>query len=197
MLNDGQNMTKIHSFISATLFISITRLRFSKTWRRISKIIRWIIWDLMSIKSLYSKKHFQLIELALSYQTKRCLKYYLGREQSFDKGFRVQFSIFWKLANLSVALLKKRVLPYIKFYFKRVTPINLNTGVFYLVTFLKPLVKWKVFATFIQNLGTMIPPYRTSKNGTQFKKLYFYFVLLCIVVSVLFDKLWLTDRALQ
>ena len=32
--------------------------------------------------------------LALPYLTKRCLKYYLGREQSFDKGFRVQFSIF-------------------------------------------------------------------------------------------------------
>ena len=34
------------------------------------------------------------LKLALPYLTKRCLKYYLGREQSFDKGFRVQFSIF-------------------------------------------------------------------------------------------------------
>ena len=34
------------------------------------------------------------LKLALPYLTKRCLKYYLGREQSFDKGSRVQFSIF-------------------------------------------------------------------------------------------------------
>ena len=34
------------------------------------------------------------LKLVLPYQTKRCLKYYLGREQSFDKGFRVQFSKF-------------------------------------------------------------------------------------------------------
>ena len=34
------------------------------------------------------------LKLALPYLTKKCLKYYLGREQSFDKGFRVQFSIF-------------------------------------------------------------------------------------------------------
>ena len=34
------------------------------------------------------------LKLALPYQTKRSLKYYLGREQSFEKGFRVQFSIF-------------------------------------------------------------------------------------------------------
>ena len=34
------------------------------------------------------------LKLALPYLTKRCLKYSLGREQSFDKGFRNQFSIF-------------------------------------------------------------------------------------------------------
>ena len=34
------------------------------------------------------------IKLALPYLTKRCLKYYLGREQSFDKGFSDQFTIF-------------------------------------------------------------------------------------------------------
>ena len=34
------------------------------------------------------------LKLALPYLTKGCLKYYLGRELSFDKGFRVQFSIF-------------------------------------------------------------------------------------------------------
>ena len=34
------------------------------------------------------------LKLALPYQIKRCLKCYLGKEQSFDKGFRVQFSIF-------------------------------------------------------------------------------------------------------
>ena len=34
------------------------------------------------------------LKLALPYQTKRCLEYYLGRELSFDKGLRVQFSIF-------------------------------------------------------------------------------------------------------
>ena len=33
------------------------------------------------------------IKIALPYLTKRCLKCYLGREQSFDQGFRVQFSI--------------------------------------------------------------------------------------------------------
>ena len=32
------------------------------------------------------------LKLALPYLIKRCSKYYLGREQSFDKGFRVQFS---------------------------------------------------------------------------------------------------------
>ena len=29
------------------------------------------------------------LKLALPYLTKRCLKYFLGREQSFEKGFRV------------------------------------------------------------------------------------------------------------
>ena len=38
------------------------------------------------------------IKLALPYLTKRCLKYYLGRKQSFDKGFRVQFSIFSEIS---------------------------------------------------------------------------------------------------
>ena len=33
-------------------------------------------------------------KLALRYLTKWYLKRYLGREQSFGKGFRVQFSIF-------------------------------------------------------------------------------------------------------
>ena len=37
-------------------------------------------------------------KLSLPYLTKRCLKYYLGREQSFDKDFRVQFSIFSSVA---------------------------------------------------------------------------------------------------
>ena len=34
------------------------------------------------------------LKLALPYLGKRCLKCYLGREQSFEKGSRVQFSIF-------------------------------------------------------------------------------------------------------
>ena len=33
-------------------------------------------------------------KLALPYLTKKCLKYYLESEQSFDKDLRVQFSIF-------------------------------------------------------------------------------------------------------
>jgi len=33
-------------------------------------------------------------KMALPYLTKKCLKRYLGKEQSFGKGFRVQFSIF-------------------------------------------------------------------------------------------------------
>ena len=56
------------------------------------------------------------LKLALPYQTKRCLKYYLGRAQSFDKGFRVQFSIFSEIPTIgsvaykSVACkIKKRV----------------------------------------------------------------------------------------
>ena len=45
------------------------------------------------------------LKLALPYQIKRCLKYCLGREQSLNEGFRVQFSIFseicfenWKIS---------------------------------------------------------------------------------------------------
>ena len=57
------------------------------------------------------------IKLALSCLTKRCLKCYLGREQSFDKGFRAQFSIFseigfenWQISLLiKVLLIKKSV----------------------------------------------------------------------------------------
>ena len=37
------------------------------------------------------------LKLTLPNLTKRCLKCYLGREQSFDKGFRVQFSIFFEI----------------------------------------------------------------------------------------------------
>ena len=33
-------------------------------------------------------------KIGLNPPDKMCIKYYLGREQSFDKGFRVQFSIF-------------------------------------------------------------------------------------------------------
>ena len=40
------------------------------------------------------------LKLALSYLTKRCLKYYLGREQSFEKGFRGQFSIFSEVLKM-------------------------------------------------------------------------------------------------
>ena len=36
------------------------------------------------------------LKLSLPYLTKRCLRR-LGREQSFDKGFRVQLSIFSEL----------------------------------------------------------------------------------------------------
>ena len=47
--------------------------------------------------------------------TKKCLKYYLGREQPFDKGFRVQFSIsiFSEIGfekKFSLALLMKVLL---------------------------------------------------------------------------------------
>ena len=60
------------------------------------------------------------LKLALPYLTKRCLKYYLGRKQSFGKGFRVQFSIFSEILKIgkfqpsgsvaykSVACIKKR-----------------------------------------------------------------------------------------
>ena len=63
---------------------------------------------------------------------KRCIKYYLGREQSFDKGFRVQFSIFsvksfgnWQpfVAYKSVACKKKRVKMSIIFL---VYPLDIN-----------------------------------------------------------------------
>ena len=40
------------------------------------------------------------LKLTLPYLTKRCLKYYLGREQSFGKGFRVQFSIFSEVLKI-------------------------------------------------------------------------------------------------
>ena len=55
------------------------------------------------------------LKLVLHYLTKRCLKYYLGREQLFDKGLRVQFSIFSeigfeKFAYVSLALLIKVLL---------------------------------------------------------------------------------------
>ena len=54
-------------------------------------------------------------KLALPYLTKRCLKYYLGRQhlRSFDKGFRVQFSIFSEIkAYKSVAYEIKSVYPH-------------------------------------------------------------------------------------
>ena len=51
-------------------------------------------------------------KLALPYLTKRCLKRCLGREQSFGKGFRVQFLIFSDIGfenwqNFSLVLLIK------------------------------------------------------------------------------------------
>ena len=44
-------------------------------------------------------------KLASPYQTKRCFKYYLGRELSFDKSFKVQFSIFSEIGfeNLQIS----------------------------------------------------------------------------------------------
>ena len=45
------------------------------------------------------------LKLALPYLTERCLKYYLGREQSFDKGFRVQFSIFSEIGFENLAFM--------------------------------------------------------------------------------------------
>ena len=47
------------------------------------------------------------LKLALPYLGKRCLKCYLGREQSFEKGFRVQFRIQPSVAYKSVAYKKK------------------------------------------------------------------------------------------
>ena len=49
-------------------------------------------------------------KLALPYLTKRCLKRYLGKEQSFGKGFRVQFSIFTELRFENWQISAKRIL---------------------------------------------------------------------------------------
>ena len=51
------------------------------------------------LSAMLSEIHNSL-KLALPYLSKRCLKYYLGREQSFDKGFRVQFSIFSEVLRI-------------------------------------------------------------------------------------------------
>ena len=56
--------------------------------------------DLVDIHAFFISQFFfsvqaqNSLKLALRYLTKRYLKYYLGREQSFGKGFRDQFSIF-------------------------------------------------------------------------------------------------------
>ena len=44
------------------------------------------------------------LKLVIPYLRKRCFIYYLGREKSFDKGFRVQFSIFFEIGfeNLQI-----------------------------------------------------------------------------------------------
>ena len=54
------------------------------------------------------RSNFPKIGLTLPY--KKVFKYYLGREQSFDKGFRFQFLIFSEMANLSLASLIKVLL---------------------------------------------------------------------------------------
>ena len=50
------------------------------------------------------------LKLALPYLTKTCLKYYLGREQSFGKGFRVHFSIFSDIDFVKIGKFQPRAL---------------------------------------------------------------------------------------
>ena len=82
------------------IFIQSTRVTLHEYYRFYLALTKWedtrffISYAFLAEAQMLLSEIKNSLKLALPFLTKRCLKFYLGGEQSFDKCFGVQFSIF-------------------------------------------------------------------------------------------------------